>query len=74
MGVANFQGKYTKARTLWLFDSFQGLPCPSEEDGDLEKGDYFKEWNKGDVEKVKQVFIRFGLAMHNVRIIPGGSN
>ncbi len=71
MGVSNFQGEYSRQRTIWLFDSFQGLPRPSANDGDKEKKEYFIGWNIGDIKKVKQIFVRLGLNLDNVRIIPG---
>ena len=71
MGVAGKQGRNAKLRTMWLFDSFQGLPHPSAEDGQREKKDYFPGWNKGNMDKVKTIFNKFGLELGQVKIIPG---
>lgn len=71
MGVADRQGLYPKSRMIWLFDSFQGLPRPSEKDGAIEKRDFFEKWNMGDMEKVKQIFTQLGLGLDQVEIIPG---
>jgi O-methyltransferase len=71
MGVASAEGQYARPRVMWLFDSFQGLPCPTERDGDLERKSYFADWNIGDPEKVKQIFGKLGLGLENVRIVPG---
>lgn len=59
------------SRTIWLFDSFQGLPRPGEKDGNWERTVYFEGWNQGDVEKVKQAFRTLGLGLDNVIIVPG---
>ena len=37
MGVAAQSSHNYKNRRLWLFDSFEGLPRPTEKDGDLEE-------------------------------------
>ena len=37
MGVAAQSSHNYKNRRLWLFDSFEGLPRPTEKDGDLER-------------------------------------
>ncbi len=52
-------------RDLWLFDSFCGLPPPSDRDG------YFQGWCQGEVKKVRRIFQRFRLSLQDVNIIPG---
>jgi O-methyltransferase len=71
MAVADAEGPNPRLRTLWLFDSFEGLPRPDERDGEEERKAYFAEWNKGDMEKVKQVFKKMGLGLEKVKIVPG---
>jgi O-methyltransferase len=76
MGVASLEGsregsRHSQLRTLWLFDSFQGLPPPGDKDGELEKRSYFAGWNRGDIELVKEVFDIVGFPFDKVRIIPG---
>jgi O-methyltransferase len=61
-------------RSIWLFDSFQGLPQATEKDGTIERQSYFEGWNKGDIHKVKQVFAKLGLSLDQVKIIPGWFN
>src|SRR5438132_7181813 len=58
-------------RTIWLFDSFQGLPRPTEKDGKPERENYFKGWCKGDVNKVRRIFARLGVPVDLVKIVPG---
>lgn len=71
MALAHAESKNVKNRTIWLFDSFQGLPPAGEKDGDLERVNYFVGWNKGDPRKVRQAFEKVGVPLTNVQIIPG---
>ncbi len=71
MAVAGAEGPHPGLRTLWLFDSFEGLPRPDERDGDEERRAYFKEWNKGNAERVREIFKRMGLGLEKVKIVPG---
>lgn len=71
MGVASVGGPCPRPRTIWLFDSFQGLPRPSEKDGEVERRFYFNELNKGSIERVKQILGRLDLRLENIKIIPG---
>ena len=55
-------------RTVWLFDSFQGLPKPEKPgDCDLSMFPYFSV----SVETVKENFRKFGLLDGQVRFVPG---
>jgi O-methyltransferase len=58
-------------RTIWLFDSFEGLPRPTEKDGRAERQNYFEGWCKGDVNKVKRIFTMVGVPIDMVKIVPG---
>jgi O-methyltransferase len=72
MGLADVQHRRSdKNRPVWLFDSFQGLPAPTEKDGKLERENYFDGWCKGDVNKVKRIFAKLGVPLDPVKIIPG---
>ncbi len=71
IGLAGAEGPNPRSRMLWLFDSFQGLPRPDERDGEEERRAYFKEWNKGDIGKVKEIFRKMGLRLEKVNIVPG---
>src|SRR5262249_41214500 len=72
MGAASLDNVFQQElRTVWLFDSFQGLPPPGEKDGDLEKQNYFPGWNKGSVALVEEIFEKLGYPSHKVKIVPG---
>jgi O-methyltransferase len=71
MGVADMEAGRAEKRTIWLFDSFQGLPPAGEKDGNGERKHYFEGWNKGDVTKVKRAFGKLGVSLEHVKIIPG---
>jgi len=58
-------------RSIWLFDSFEGLPQATEKDGLAERQNYFKGWNKGDIRKVEQVFAKLRVPLKEVKIISG---
>jgi len=58
-------------RTVWLFDSFQGLPPATERDVNVKRENYFVGWNKGNITNVKQAFCRLGLSLDHVKIVPG---
>ena len=75
MGLANATDRKNPiARSIWLFDSFQGLPQATEKDGTIERRNHFEGWNKGDVSKVKQAFTKIGVSLDRVEIIPGWFN
>lgn len=65
-------------RELWLFDSFEGLPRPTEPDGGraFSKYEYrmktFGEWCKGDQAKVWETLLLVGKDnIEKVKIVPG---
>lgn len=59
------------ARHLWLFDSFQGLPEPTDKDGNAMKNKKFKGLFRGEIVKVREAFEAFNLDFRAVHIIPG---
>ena len=72
MGVADRDDKTSdKVRKLWLFDSFRGLPQPSNKDGKQARETYFQGWCHGETEKVKRIFRRFQLSLQHVNTVPG---
>jgi O-methyltransferase len=64
-------GNPSGQRTMWLFDSFEGLPPPSDKDNMAEQNAYFKGWCKGDVGMVKRAFNELGLSLDQVNIVQG---
>jgi len=61
-------------RTLWLFDSFQGMPRTSEKDAPGPKGDLPETHvgqEVGDPAKVREALRRVGANMERVKIVPG---
>ena len=72
MGVADRDDETSgKVRKLWLFDSFRGLPAPSNKDGKQAREAYFPGWCQGEPEKVKRIFRRFRLPLQHVNMIAG---
>jgi O-methyltransferase len=72
MAVANKSDpRYYPLRTIWLFDSFQGLPRPGEKDGVEEQKAYFEGWNKGDIKKVNHILNRLKISSERVKIVEG---
>jgi O-methyltransferase len=75
MGVAGMDvGLQKDLRTIWLFDSFQGLPRPGEKDGAREKDYYFTGWNTGSVRLVNEIFKKIGYPNEKIRVVPGWFN
>lgn len=60
-------------RTVWLADSFQGLPEPNEQQYPDDKGARFHEMDElaVSVDSVKETFERYGLLDEQVRFLEG---
>jgi O-methyltransferase len=71
MGVACIDNKNPHGRTMWLFDSFEGLPQPGERDGSKEKKGYFEGYCRGDVQNVHRIFVKLGIPLDRARVIRG---
>jgi len=67
--LARFATRSRLNRTMWLLDSFQGMPVTTAEDGEAAKAHIGKE--VGDIERVRGVLMRIGADMSRVRILPG---
>jgi O-methyltransferase len=75
MGLGSLEmSKNGRGRKIWLFDSFRGVPPATEKDGPVERRSYFEGWNRGDVDRVKQVFTKLGVPLEDVNIVPGWFN
>jgi O-methyltransferase len=58
-------------RPVWLFDSFEGLPAPTKQDGRRERKYFFSGWNKGAKDRVLEVFAKLNVSMERVHLVPG---
>ncbi|MPZ15241.1 MAG: hypothetical protein GEU73_12600 [Chloroflexi bacterium] len=59
-----------RPRTLWAFDTFDGLPPPTQEDPDFEVAVWFTGHCRGELQEVKEFFGRLGLT-DRARLIQG---
>ena len=57
-------------RELWLFDTFQGLPRPSQDDPDFEIADLYTGKCLGSVEDVRASLAQLGVR-ENLHFVPG---
>jgi O-methyltransferase len=67
--LASVAARSKLKRTVWLFDSFQGMPQTTEVDGE-EARQYVGEV-RGSVELVKNLLQRVGADLSEVRIVEG---
>jgi len=58
-------------REVWLFDSFQGLPEPTEQDAVEVREFYYPGWNLGDEARVYEAWKKLGLAPDRLHIQRG---
>ena len=56
-------------RNVWLFDSFEGLPKPTDKDGD--EAPAYEGWCHGDLSKVKKVLRKLRIPESRVHIVKG---
>ena len=56
-------------RRIWLFDSFEGLPRPTRNDGDGAQD--YTSWCHGDVAKVKTILQEFSIPESRLSIVKG---
>jgi O-methyltransferase len=62
---------HSKNRSIWIFDSFQGLPPPGEGDNREETDSYFDGWCKGGMHDVKRIFHELSLPLSRLNLVPG---
>lgn len=67
--LARTASKSSMERTVWLFDSFQGMPETTTHDGEAARSHIGKE--VGDPTRVREVLRRVGTDMDRVQIVPG---
>ena len=67
--MASLCEKSPISRNVWLFDSFEGLPKPSDKDG--EEAPAYEGWCHGDLSKVKKVLWKLRIPESRVHIVKG---
>ena len=60
-----------KVRPFWLFDSFEGLPEPTDKDDAVVRESYFPGWCTGAVDRVEEAHHHAGTPESTLQIIPG---
>lgn len=73
---ALLKSKNVKDRTVWVADSFEGLPKPNEEKYKEDQGDlhYTKKELAISIDTVKSNFDKYGLLDDNVKFLKGWFN
>jgi O-methyltransferase len=71
MAAACRDDGWLSRRTFWLFDSFEGLPPPGEQDGARERREFYAGWCKGDPRKVREILSRIPVPAPQIKIVPG---
>jgi len=77
--MAMVAGKFGSEQKTWLFDSFEGLPSPTDQDFDQPGGStraYVKPLGKGSCLGTKEavenlLFRKFGLDSRNIHLVKG---
>ena len=67
--MASICTRSSQDRKIWLFDSFEGLPQPTENDGQKAQGCYW--WCHGDLSMVKGILGKLGIPESRTRIVKG---
>ncbi len=72
--VAAGLSQHGATRPCWLFDSFEGLPEPTENDDAVVRDGYFPGWCTGAVARVEEAHRLAGTVPSSLQIIPGWFN
>lgn len=59
---------------VWVYDSFEGLPPPTDSDGDAERAVYYPGLNASSEEIVRRAFERVGYPLASVKLVRGWFN
>jgi O-methyltransferase len=70
-GLASTATTDSTERPFWLFDSFEGLPEPTEDDDAQVRDNYFPGWCTGAVDRVREAHRIAGHPMKQTTIVPG---
>ena len=63
--------KSSTGRNIWLFDSFEGLPKPTERDDKQNNKYYFEGVCTGDERNVSRIFNKLEIPKERVKIVKG---
>ncbi|MDD3374516.1 MAG: macrocin O-methyltransferase [Candidatus Omnitrophica bacterium] len=58
-------------KKIWLFDSFQGLPSPTDKDDSRNNKKYFDGICTGDEKKVEEIFLEMNISSKRIEIVKG---
>ena len=63
--------RWASQRALYLFDTFEGLPAPSENDPDYEKAVQWTGQCRGTLEDVQSFFAQLRMSKTRLKFVPG---
>jgi O-methyltransferase len=63
--------RWASQRALYLFDTFEGLPAPSENDPDYEKAVQWTGQCRGTLEDVQSFFAELRMSKTRLKFVPG---
>lgn len=69
--MASVTNKSKQGRDIWLFDSFEGLPEPTPEDGSKALTEYHEGKCLGSVDTVKEILNQLHIPENRVHIVKG---
>jgi hypothetical protein len=58
------------SRKIWVYDTFEGLPAPTQEDPDFDLAKSFEGDCRGDYDEVRELFERFQI-LDDVQMVKG---
>jgi hypothetical protein len=61
-------------RDVWLFDSFEGLPPPTPEDGQQAHDEFYTGWCLGDIARVREIMDRLEVPPARIHAVKGWFN
>jgi O-methyltransferase len=70
-GAAVIAASAAPGREVYLFDSFEGLPPPSDKDGRIARSQYAEGWCAGTEDEVRAIFSRLGRLGPRLHLVKG---